>query len=383
MPLALSFHALLFDLAIGAKASIEEIRLESTSLQLCHSCQEIIERQKHPLGLAAKISLPKPNDRVNRVLRFMDNYLDRQDVQISGLDAVLKYARNADAKATVRTTDAVAVVSKAAKQHKDSAAVVWRSCLSLSLLAALSSEVSVDVASTNLHDELIGAYPKFMKEPVVQVQIMRLYAALLQWPKSHRMVHKSQAAVDFLKTVAEEVEKAKKKFEEDLREKERLAMLALKMGGPKAKRKAAYVAVTSPPESPRGATAGPAAVEPQQMLPLPVQVVRFVRESGGKAYKEKSGKVSFQSQVITILMRGAVEGTDATKGTQAAAQLRRAAQVRHGGGPPLRRRQRRPRSAVRRGRRRQPEAKSSGLGGSPSIRRKARPPVARPCELSL
>eukprot|EP00981_Chlorochromonas_danica_P013277 scaffold6042_cov247-Ochromonas_danica.AAC.22 len=204
-------------LMIGARASIEEIQKEAVHLQLCQCCQGIIERQRHPLGIAAKIVIPKPSDRLMRVLRFMDNYLDRVDVQIAGLDAVLKYSRNADAKATARNTDVIDIVVKVVKQHKANKAVLWRVCM------------------------------------------------------------------DFLKIAIEEIDKARIKKEEELRERERQALLTLKS------KKGMIKAATTKTDTLAGQTdQQPAGAAEQQSVPLPAQIKRFLRETNGKVYREKS-----------------------------------------------------------------------------------------------
>lgn len=280
-------------LKVGAKASIEEINKESVNLQLCACCQEIIERQRHPLGHAAKIVVPKSADRISRVLRFMDNYTDLADVQIAGLDAVLRYARNADARGTARSTDVVLVVSKAAKQHKDKPAVVWRACSALALIAAYSSELAMDIAATMMHEELIGQFSGMTADPLVQVQILRLYAALLLWPKTHRVIHKSKACVEFVKTVVEEVSKAKKRKEEEMREQEMRALVAQK--GPKNLKAKVLIAPT--PVIVEQQMPAVAVVVEQQNIPMPVQLVKFVRESGGKIFREKSA-----SKVCTLFL---------------------------------------------------------------------------------
>jgi hypothetical protein len=212
-------------LVVGAKASIQEISNEALNLELCRCCQEIIERNKHPIGVAAKVSVPKPSDRINRVLRFMDNYLDRIDVQIAGLDAVLKYARNADAILTARNTDAIEVVCKSTKLHKAQTTIVWRACLCLSIFASYTAELALDVANTGIHEEMIPQFKVFESEPVVQIQILRLFASLLLWPKTHRIIHKTKDSVTFLKNATDEIDKAKKQKEEEMRELERNIML--------------------------------------------------------------------------------------------------------------------------------------------------------------
>ncbi len=81
-------------LAIGAFAAIKEIHYEAMSLQLCYKCQEAVERSKRTQSSLSTPRIPKPVERANRVLMFMENYPDKKDVNQAGLDALINYARN-------------------------------------------------------------------------------------------------------------------------------------------------------------------------------------------------------------------------------------------------------------------------------------------------
>jgi len=188
--------------AVGAAASIEEIQNEGMNLKLCQKCQEIIQKAKNPLGSIQKIVIPKSSDRINRVLRFMDNYLNRLDVQIAALNAVLNFCRNADAPTALKDTDLIQVLVKTVEMHKEEAGVVWRVCMALSILASYNGEISVNILNTGVHEILIDNYSKFLNEPIVQQQILWLIAAFLKWPRSLLVIHKTQKCMEFLKGLA-------------------------------------------------------------------------------------------------------------------------------------------------------------------------------------
>jgi len=73
------------DLEIGAPTSIIEIQNESMNLQFCRTCQEILERNKQKQGVSAvtAVVIPKPSERITRVLKFMDNFIKSREVVIA------------------------------------------------------------------------------------------------------------------------------------------------------------------------------------------------------------------------------------------------------------------------------------------------------------
>ena len=82
-------------LLIGANAAMVDIVHEMCNLEMCHHCQEVLERAKFKgvYGLV-EIKLPKMAERVNRVVMFMENYQNRKDVQLLALDALITYVKN-------------------------------------------------------------------------------------------------------------------------------------------------------------------------------------------------------------------------------------------------------------------------------------------------
>lgn len=177
--------------------SIQEVEREGLSLQLCERCQETIERAKNKNYFQAVVKVPRSSERVNRVLKFMDNYLARTDVQIVALDAAINFARNPDAKLQTRETNMIAVIGRSFVAHPTSAEIVWRCCMVLSLVAAFNGELANDIALLDIHEQLVDSYTSFQNAPSIQQQILWLLSAFLQWPKSKRVLHKSEKCLLF------------------------------------------------------------------------------------------------------------------------------------------------------------------------------------------
>lgn len=208
---------------MGAAASIQEIEQEGLNLLLCKNCQEIIIRDKNPYSIA-KVSVPRPAERINRVLRFMDNFMLRLDVQIAALNAVIKFARNSDASETAKDTEVFTVVAKCVTTHAGETAILWRATMAFATLAAYKSELAVAVMATGIHETLITVYPELQEHRLVQQQILWLFAALLRWPRSKKLLHKSAVSMDFFKSLCgdplEDKKAAKRRLQQLQWEKE-------------------------------------------------------------------------------------------------------------------------------------------------------------------
>ena len=152
----------------------------------------------------AKVNVPRSADRVNRVLKFMDNYLSRIDVQIVALDALINFARNPDAKLQARETTLIAVIGRSVQAHPAASEVVWRACMALSIVMTFNGELANDVALLGIHEVLVDSYSSFDAAPAIQQQILWLFSGLLQWPKSRRVLHRSDKCVAFFKLLVVE-----------------------------------------------------------------------------------------------------------------------------------------------------------------------------------
>eukprot|EP01034_Spumella_vulgaris_P022222 gene22222-28336_t len=190
-------------MAIGAAVSIQEVEKEGLSLQLCQKCQETIERAKNKNYFQAVVKVPRSSDRVNRVLKFMDNYLARVDVQIVALDAVINFTRNPDAKLQSRETNMIAVIGRSLSAHSTTAEVVWRCCMALSLVASFHGELANDIAMLNIHELLVDSYLSFQNAASIQQQILWLLSSYLLWPKSKRILHTSEKCLIFFKALVD------------------------------------------------------------------------------------------------------------------------------------------------------------------------------------
>jgi hypothetical protein len=199
-------------IAVGARASISEINSEAVGLQLCHRCSEALERAKKPLhsfshpssssalgGGAVKV--PRPCDRINRVLKFAENYLTREDVMVASLDATIAFANNPDTARTVRETPVVAVLGKVYAAHTKNPVVLWRVCLTLSILLRLSEELARDISLLELHEPLVGSFDSLKEHPITQQQILNFLSVYLLWTKTKYCLQKSQVCMDFLSKI--------------------------------------------------------------------------------------------------------------------------------------------------------------------------------------
>jgi len=207
-------------LIVGAKAATTEIKNETSNLALCVKCQEALARAKRfdPDAPRVEARLPRPSERVTRVLSFMSNYIDKESVLCAGLDALVSFANNADAKSTINETSLVEVVGKCIKMHPEKTDVVWRACLVLSLVAAYTKEVAAEVAKQFVHQILAEKYQDYEDEPKVQQQVMWYFGSLLLWEDglSRRRVQQTQACLDlFTKLIQARATMVKKVFAED------------------------------------------------------------------------------------------------------------------------------------------------------------------------
>lgn len=246
-------------LAIGAPASIEEIDTEALHLRLCKTCQETIELERQKKEQIVKpVVIPRSVDRINRVMKFMDNFLSRIDVQIAALNAVISFARNADAKTSMAQTDVLAVVSTSLKAHADKPEVIWRSCMAYSLFGAFNMDVAYEITMLDIHKLLIAKYKDkiLKKHPAVQQQILWMFGSLLKWHKSRKVLHKERVCVDFFKQLLEDYEALDQELEN---------LPALK------KRDEHYR-------------------DPLYYVSVPLQIRSFIRESGGEVLKEGKSK---------------------------------------------------------------------------------------------
>jgi hypothetical protein len=204
--------------AIGTMASISEIQQETLNLKLCQKCQEIIEREKHPLGAAVKLTIIRPVDRITRVLRFMDNFLDQENLQIAGMDALITFCRNADAISGASQTDLFVIIAKVMQQHRQATSLIWRSCMAYSILASYHAEYAVTIFASRIHEQLIEDYPSWKMQTLVQQQVLWLFSAFVLWQRTKRLIQKSKLCMDFLRNLV--VPSEENKDEEENNEEE-------------------------------------------------------------------------------------------------------------------------------------------------------------------
>jgi hypothetical protein len=177
----------------------------------------------------APIKVPKSSERINRVLKFMDNFLLSVEVQIASLDAVLSYARNADAPRSCFETNLIPVVYLGLTNHTSSAEVVWRVSMAYSLVAAFHSDLAFEIAKTGAHLLLIENYPTYKKanNVLVQQQILWLLASLLQWQASKHVLNRQAACMDFFKQIIQDFDDLKVAMANDPASRKKVSLFFL------------------------------------------------------------------------------------------------------------------------------------------------------------
>jgi hypothetical protein len=108
------------------------------------TCQEAIERSRVLKTSMSKVHVPTCAERINRVTMFMQNYEDKTNVLIPGLDAIMTYTENADCPHSLQDTKVIKVCVSIFELYKKQSAIVWRVCA----IFAKVSLFSDDVAST-------------------------------------------------------------------------------------------------------------------------------------------------------------------------------------------------------------------------------------------
>jgi hypothetical protein len=215
---------------VGAPASIIEINNEALSLQLCQKCQETIEivKQKRT-NICTVIKIPKSSERINRVLKFMDNFLLSKEVQMAALDAVITFARNADAPRSTFETNIIPVVHSSLKMHAAVPEVMWRAAMALSLIAAFTADIAFEIAKTGLHFLAISNYSTYKKENNHQVmqQILWMMGSLLLWTPSRNILNRQQESMDFFKMVIQDFEDLKVQMAADPASKKKVTGLSI------------------------------------------------------------------------------------------------------------------------------------------------------------
>ena len=121
----------------GVKQALVEIQNESTSLVFCTHCQALAQRQNDKeLGVDVGKRLNEPNSfvitkvpsgcaRINKTTYFMREYEFVESVQIEGLNAIIVFARSADAYEAIQDTCAIEMAAVAANNFPANDKVCW------------------------------------------------------------------------------------------------------------------------------------------------------------------------------------------------------------------------------------------------------------------
>lgn len=217
---------------VGATASIKDIADEALNLKLCKACQETIERtnrekKKFNFDISVPLNIPKSSERVNRVLKFMDSYITRVDVQVAGLTALINFARNSDAPGSVKNTNLVMVTGLVIKQHFNIPEVIWRATLCLSIVATYTSDIAYEIAMLEVHELLVDNFKVFATNLTVQQQILAMFQSCLRWQRAKVKLQQSKKLLDFFRDLIErldELKSAPEKTKKGSKEKENMLL---------------------------------------------------------------------------------------------------------------------------------------------------------------
>jgi hypothetical protein len=188
-------------LDLGAASAISEIQREMSSLGLCRACQATLERQRRFKQATKDVDIPLASDRINRVTMFMENFSHHVKVQVTGLDAIAEYARNADARTGINDTNVVETVATAMKRHTKVPDVVWRCGIVLSLVCSYSFDSAYDSCRLDLHNLAVQAYPFLDKDVRAQQQLLWYLGQCVTWPRCRNRMQESSLIMDFLKSL--------------------------------------------------------------------------------------------------------------------------------------------------------------------------------------
>lgn len=191
-------------LEIGASAAIGEIVRETTNLQLCHTCQEAIERSRLLKTSVSKVHIPHCSERVNRVTMFMVNYEDKLNVLVPGLEAIIAFTKNADCPTSLQDTKVIKVCANLLTLFPKQSSIVWRVSLIFSKLALISDEVACQIVDTDVTEVAVGCFHSFNNDCRTRQQIFWMLNALLRWPRSRYGIQTSKQTMLFLKKIVDD-----------------------------------------------------------------------------------------------------------------------------------------------------------------------------------
>jgi hypothetical protein len=199
--------------AIGIKQAVQEIKNESESLEFCTHCQEIAQRNKdREMGVDVfkrlkdhntfKMAIvPKGCERINKATYFMREYPTTDTVQITGLDAIIIFARSGDARESMGDTVAIEAAANALVNFPANDKIVWRVALFFSLVAKLRQQYAMGILSENSHDLLATNFPLYRISPYVQQTILWMINNICLWPRSRHEIQRSEPCMTLLNSL--------------------------------------------------------------------------------------------------------------------------------------------------------------------------------------
>lgn len=199
--------------SIGIKQAVVEIHSESQSLEFCTHCQEIAQHNKdREMGVDVgkrlkshnnfKMAIvPKGCERINKATYFMKEYPTTDTVQITGLDAIIIFARSGDAREAIADTVAIEAAGNALFNFPANDKIVWRVALLFSLLAKLRQQYAMDIIRENSHDILAKNFPLYRISPYVQQSILWMINNICLWPRSRHEIQRNEPCMTLLNSL--------------------------------------------------------------------------------------------------------------------------------------------------------------------------------------
>lgn len=195
----------------GSGLAIKEIAYQYDMLRLCETCQHSLEHGKrnsspHPMYLAANI-----NERVDRILDFMEVYPMKYALQCIALDALHLFVEKGNILKIKASPKLLPTVGKTLMEYVyTKPAIIWRAAVILQIVASLDQDLARDVALLEVHEPLCQAYSRLKRRPKIQQIILRFMGALAQWSGTSRVaLLRSTVCMNLLTAIEAKVTEAR------------------------------------------------------------------------------------------------------------------------------------------------------------------------------
>ena len=166
----------------GSNIAAREISYQHDMLRLCETCQIALEREKHiaisnPMFLASSM-----NERVDRILDFMNVYPMKYRLQCQAFDALYLFVKKRSIPDIASSPKLLPTIGKILLEYiQTKPGIIWRASVVLQVVASLSCELARHVVLLQIHEQLCQAFPRLERRPQIQQIILRLIGELAKW----------------------------------------------------------------------------------------------------------------------------------------------------------------------------------------------------------